>query len=61
MSAVLLKVTRKAAGQFILQPQYTDNHQNICEGVIANALQSCSKDPDEGITDVMRVVGVLWS
>ena len=30
--------------QFILQPQHTDNPQNICEGVITNALQSCSKE-----------------
>ena len=28
----------------ILQPQYTDNAQNICEGVITNALQSSSKE-----------------
>ena len=31
-------VTRKAAAQFMLQPQCTDNPQNIvCEGVITNA------------------------
>jgi len=35
------KVTQKAAAQFILQPQCTDNFQNICERVITNALQSC--------------------
>ena len=55
----MLKLTREAAGQFILQPQYTDNPQNICDGVITNALPSCSKEPDE-VTDVMRVVSVLW-
>ena len=38
------KETEKAAAQFILQPQYTDNCQNICEGVIINALQSYSKE-----------------
>ena len=41
---LLHKATREAAAQFILQPQYTDNPQNICEGVITNALQSCSKE-----------------
>jgi len=40
----LLKETREAAAQFILQPQYTDNPQNICEDLITNALQSCSKE-----------------
>ena len=54
------KVTREAPAQFILQLQYTDNPQNICEGVVTNALQICSKEPDEGITDVLRVVSVLW-
>ena len=39
-----LKVTREAAAQFILQPQYTDNPLNICEGIITNALQICSKE-----------------
>jgi len=28
----LHKATQEAAAQFILQPQYTDNPQNICEG-----------------------------
>ena len=36
--------TQDAAAQFLLQPQYTDNPQNICEWVITNALQSCSED-----------------
>ena len=36
----LLKATRGAAVQFTLQPQYTDNPQNICEGVITNAPSS---------------------
>jgi len=27
------KTTKEAAAQFILQPQYTDNPQNICEGI----------------------------
>ena len=31
---VLHKSMQGAAGQFILQPQYADNPQNICEGVI---------------------------
>ena len=39
---VLHKSMQGAAAQFILQPQYADNPQNICEGVITNALQSCS-------------------
>jgi len=38
------KVTQEAAAQFILKPQYTDNFQNICEGVLQNAFQSCSKE-----------------
>ena len=33
-----------ATAQFIVQPQYTNNPQNIYEGVITNALQSCSKE-----------------
>ena len=62
----MLKVTREAAGQFILQPQCTDNPQNICEGVITNALQSYSKKPDEAVTDAMRVVrycvcNMMWA
>ena len=32
----------KAAARFTLQPQHTDNPQNIYEGVITNALQNCS-------------------
>ena len=48
------------AGQFILLPQSSDNPQNISEGVVIGALQSCTKEPDEGITDVLRVVSVLW-
>ena len=39
-----LTITRKPAVQLILQPQFTDNPQNICEGVITNAVQSCSKE-----------------
>jgi len=27
----LHKATQEAAAQFILQPQYTDNPENICE------------------------------
>jgi len=27
------KATQEAAAQFILQPQYTDNPQNLCEGI----------------------------
>ena len=38
----LHKATQGAAAQFTLQPQYTDNHQNICEGVINECTQSCS-------------------
>ena len=31
--------------QFMLQPQYTENSQNLREGVIANAdFKSCSKE-----------------
>ena len=30
--------------RFILQPQYSDNPQNICEGVFTNTLQSCGKE-----------------
>ena len=59
MEDYLHKATQEAAAQFILQPQYTNNSQNICEMVITNALQSCSKGifmyPDEEIKDVMRV------
>ena len=29
----LHKATVEAAAQFILQPQYTDNPQNICNGI----------------------------
>ena len=29
----LHKATQETAAQFILQPQYTDNPQNICEGI----------------------------
>ena len=32
------------AAQFILQTQYTDHPQNICEEFITNALWSCSKE-----------------
>ena len=32
----------------ITQPQYTDNPQNICEGIFTNALQSCCNS----LTDV---------
>ena len=39
-----LIATQLAAGHFLLQPQYTDNPQKICEGVTTNALQSCSKE-----------------
>ena len=35
-------VTREAAAQLILQPQYTADSQIVCERVITNALQSCS-------------------
>jgi len=38
------KVTKEAAAQSILQPQYTDNFQNIREGVITNALKIWSKE-----------------
>ena len=38
------KLIQKEAAQFLLQPQYTDSFQNICEGVITNAFQSCSKE-----------------
>ena len=34
-------VTREAAAQLILQPQYTADSQIVCERVITNALQSC--------------------
>jgi len=36
------KVPQEVAAQFILQPQYeyAYNFQDICEGVITNALQS---------------------
>ena len=33
-------VTREAAAQLILQPQYTADSQIVCERVITNALQS---------------------
>ena len=39
-----LRQPERQLPQFILQPQCTDNPQNICEGVITNALQSCSKE-----------------
>ena len=29
----LHKATLEAAAQFSLQPQYTDNHQNICNAI----------------------------
>ena len=35
-------VTREAAAQLILQPQYTADSQIVWERVITNALQSCS-------------------
>ena len=59
---VLKTNCRGAAGQSILQPQYTHNPQNLCEGVITNALQSYSNELGKGITDVdvMRVFSVLW-
>ena len=38
------RFTQDAAAHFLLQPQYTNNPQNICEWVITNALQSCGKD-----------------
>ena len=28
----------------LIQPQYADSPQNICEGVITNVLHSCSKE-----------------
>ena len=34
LAGLLDKVTQEAATQFILQPQYTDNFQNICEGAL---------------------------
>ena len=42
MEDYLYKATGESAAQFILQPQYMDNPQNICERVIINA--SCSKE-----------------
>ena len=49
------------------QPQYTDNPQNICEGVFTNAIESCSKELPCSqcvskwfLTDVLKVVSVLW-
>ena len=37
------KAAQEATDQFILQPQYTDNPQNICR-VITNALQSSTEE-----------------
>ena len=39
-----LRQPERQLASFMLQPQYTDNLQNICEGIITNALQSCSKN-----------------
>ena len=38
-----IREVEEEAAQFILQPQYLNYSQNICEGVITNALESCSK------------------
>ena len=46
------------AAKFILQPQYTDNPQNICGGGITNALHK-ELVTRRGSTGVMRVFGVL--
>ena len=55
----LQKATQETAAHAVhLQPQYTNNPQNICEGVITNALQSLMQVPDS-FTDVLRVVSVL--
>ena len=52
---------REASAQFLLQPQYTDSPQNICEGVITNALQSCSKELlCKQVICCYDVVSVLW-
>ena len=58
---ILRKATREASAQFLLQPQYTDNPQNICEGVITNALQSCSKELlCKQVICCYDIVSVLW-
>ena len=44
METKLHKAAPEAAVQFTLQPQYTDNPQNIYKGVITNALQNCRKE-----------------
>ena len=47
--------------QFILQPKYTDNPQNICEGVFTYALQRCSKELSckQVIPSQMLVVNII--
>jgi len=61
------KETWEVTAQFILHLQYTDNPQNICEGIITNTLQSCSTKNflalnarSDSNTDVLRVFSVLW-
>ena len=56
----LHKATREASAQFLLQPQYTDNPQNICEGVITNTLQICSKELSCKQVICCFDVSVLW-
>jgi len=63
------KATQEVAAQFILQPQYTDNPQNICEGItclhksieVPYGMQLWSAfvmTPSQ--TDVLKVVSVMW-
>jgi len=40
----LHQATQEEAAQFVFQPQFTDNFQNIRWGGLTNALQSCNKE-----------------
>ena len=58
----------ETACQFILQPEHTNNPQNICEETtclhharpwnLLTAILKCICD--DSFTDVLRVVSVLW-
>ena len=43
------KANREADAQFILQPQHTDNPQNICDGLIKNVLQTKLRSVQDSI------------
>ena len=53
--------------QFILQPHYTDNFQNICEKTLQMHFKVAVRNfyafivqAGDSLTDALRVVSVLW-